>query len=414
MIEMNPRVSRSRRSPQNDGLPDREGGGEARRQLHAREIPNDLTKDARELRADARLRRRQVPRFAFEKFPGADALGTQMKSVGEAMGTAAPSPRPSSGFGCASSTRSRRLNNLRRHPRGVPWFGAAGPCAPRAVARHPPRQARQLGDDSIGAAWGHDGDDVRRTRYARHKPLPPRGLLRRRGRCRLELLLLDLRVEEDEALPPITKPRVVIIGSGEPDRPGDRVRLLLRPCRAGDRTLGYEAVMIAATRRRSRRTTTPPTASTSSRSRRRRCSPFSTVSSPRGVVTQFGGQTPLRLARHIEPPATRSWRRRSAIDLAEDASSSSALADELGIRAARRGPRSRCRAGAHRRCEIGYPVPSALLRARRRGCASVTRQAATPGDGGSLRLGARRPVRRERGRDRRRCAVRRETSTSPP
>jgi hypothetical protein len=59
-------------------------------------------------------------------------------------------------------------------------------------------------------------------------------------------------------------------------------------------------------------------------------------------------------------------------------------------------------------------VPSALLRARRRGCASVTRQAATPGDGGSLRLGARRPVRRERGRDRRRCAVRRETSTSPP
>src|SRR5205814_8234482 len=52
------------------------------------EIPNDLTKTTPasfEPTLDYVVVK--FPRFAFEKFPGADTrLGTQMKSVGEAMG----------------------------------------------------------------------------------------------------------------------------------------------------------------------------------------------------------------------------------------------------------------------------------------------------------------------------------------
>ena len=53
-----------------DGLSDREGRGEARRRLHARRDPERPDRhDARELRADARLRRRQVPALRIREVP---------------------------------------------------------------------------------------------------------------------------------------------------------------------------------------------------------------------------------------------------------------------------------------------------------------------------------------------------------
>ena len=71
-----------------DRLPDREGRREARRRLHARrdpERPHRTTPASFEPTLDYVVVK--FPRFAFEKFPGADTtLGTQMKSVGEAMG----------------------------------------------------------------------------------------------------------------------------------------------------------------------------------------------------------------------------------------------------------------------------------------------------------------------------------------
>ena len=68
---MNPRVSLARRAGiEGDRLPDREGRRQARRRLHARRDPERPHEDdPRELRADTRLRRRQVPRFAFEEVP---------------------------------------------------------------------------------------------------------------------------------------------------------------------------------------------------------------------------------------------------------------------------------------------------------------------------------------------------------
>ena len=89
---------------------------------------------------------------------------------------------------------------------------------------------------------------------------------------------------------------------------------------------------------------------------------------PEGVVTQFGGQTPLRLARHIEAAGYRIMGTPlAAIDLAEDRELFGALADELGIRcppwATVEGADEALAAAA----EIGYPVlvrPSYVLGGR--------------------------------------------------
>jgi carbamoyl-phosphate synthase large subunit len=54
---------------------------------------------------------------------------------------------------------------------------------------------------------------------------------------------------------------------------------------------------------------------------------------PVGVVTQFGGQTPLRLARAIEEGGySILGTPHEAIDLAEDRERFGNLAEELGIR----------------------------------------------------------------------------------
>ena len=54
-----------------DRLSDREGGGQARGRLHARRDPERPDRDdAGELRADARLRRRQVPALRVREVPG--------------------------------------------------------------------------------------------------------------------------------------------------------------------------------------------------------------------------------------------------------------------------------------------------------------------------------------------------------
>ena len=203
VIEMNPRVSRSSAlASKATGYPIAKVAAKLAVGYTLDEIPNDLTKTTPasfEPTLDYVVVK--FPRFAFEKFPGADAtLGTQMKSVGEAMGIgrtfteaflkALRLPRARSGLGDA-------VGDVRRHPRRRPSVvqGAARPRAPRArLARHPAREARRLGRRLDRRRVG----DERRRRAPRplregHQALlSPRRLVRRRGRGRLELLLLDL------------------------------------------------------------------------------------------------------------------------------------------------------------------------------------------------------------------------------
>ncbi|MBC7131315.1 carbamoyl-phosphate synthase large subunit, partial [Candidatus Bathyarchaeota archaeon] len=87
-IEMNPRVSRSSAlASKATGFPIAKIAAKLAVGYTLDEIPNDITKETPasfEPTIDYVVVK--IPRFAFEKFPGADTrLGTQMKSVGEVM-----------------------------------------------------------------------------------------------------------------------------------------------------------------------------------------------------------------------------------------------------------------------------------------------------------------------------------------
>lgn len=88
VIEMNPRVSRSSAlASKATGFPIAKIAAKLAIGYSLDEIPNDITKTTMasfEPTLDYVVTK--IPRFAFEKFPGADnTLGTQMKSVGETM-----------------------------------------------------------------------------------------------------------------------------------------------------------------------------------------------------------------------------------------------------------------------------------------------------------------------------------------
>ena len=421
VIEMNPRVSRSSAlASKATGYPIAKVAAKLAVGYTLDEIPNDLTKTTPasfEPTLDYVVVK--FPRFAFEKFPGADAtLGTQMKSVGEAMGIGRTFTEAFlKAFGSreldpGSPTPWGTVDDI---PEGVhPWFKEQLAHARRELASRDILRAKRAGwgDDSIGAAWGTSGHDVRQVRYA--KGIRPS--YRRVDSCAGEVeagsnYYYSTWGEEDEALPPAEKPRVVIIGSG-PNRIGQGIEFDYCCVHAVQtfRSLGYEAVMVNCN---------PETVSTdydtSDRLYFEPLSPEEVLAvldreKPAGVVTQFGGQTPLRLARHIEAAGyTIMGTPLAAIDLAEDREQFGALADELGIRcppwATVEGADAALAAAGRDRLPGARP---ALVRPRRpRDAGLLRRRAAAAGDERGLRLGARRSLRRERGRDRRRRSLRR-------
>ena len=131
---------------------------------------------------------------------------------------------------------------------------------------------------------------------------------------------------------------------------------------------------------------------------------------PEGVVIQFGGQTPLKLARELEQAGFRILGTPfDAVDLAEDRERFGALSTGSAS-AARSGGSSRTPDEAVDVAErVGYPVlvrPSYVLGGRAmRVCYGGGGRAR--GDGARVGPRPRRPLPRERDRDRRRRAVRR-------
>jgi carbamoyl-phosphate synthase large subunit len=379
VIEMNPRVSRSSAlASKATGYPIAKVAAKLAVGYTLDEIPNDLTKTTPasfEPTLDYVVVK--FPRFAFEKFPGADpALGTQMKSVGEAMGIGRTfSEAFLKAFG------SRELDpgapspwaTVDDIPEGVhPWFTEQLTRARRELASRDIRRAKRAGwgDDSIGAAWGTSGEEVRRARYARG--IRPSD--RRVDSCAGEVAAASNYYystwgEEDEPAPQTEAPRVVIIGSG-PNRIGQGIEFDYCCVHAAQtfRGLGYEAVMVNCN---------PETVSTdydtSDRLYFEPLTPEEVLAvvdreRPEGVVTQFGGQTPLRLARFVEAAGYRIMGTpHAAIDLAEDRERFGALARDLGVRcppwATVEGAEEALSAAA----EIGYPVlvrPSYVLGGR--------------------------------------------------
>ena len=341
VIEMNPRVSRSSAlASKATGYPIAKVAAKLAVGYTLDEIPNDLTGTTPasfEPTLDYVVVK--FPRFAFEKFPGADrTLGTQMKSVGETMGIGRT-------FGEAflKAMRSRELDpgaatpwqTLADVPDGVhPFFDEeiwriqealldiAGTSIDELVADDWLRLKRLgLSDADIA-----DAADVRRRRCAHA------GATAACGRC----TAASTRAPPRSRLPRTTttrpgakrtrrrrpghKPRVVILGSG-PNRIGQGVEFdyCCVHAVATFRELGYEAVMVNCN---------PETVSTDyDTSDRLYFEPLDAESvlavcdreRPAGVVIQFGGQTPLKLARAIEEAGyTILGTPYDAVDLAED------------------------------------------------------------------------------------------------
>ena len=239
---------------QGDRLPDREVAAKLAVGYTLDEIPNDLTRTTPasfEPTLDYVVVK--FPRFAFEKFPGADpTLGTQMKSVGEAMGigrtfteafsrrlaraSSTPAPRPP---GRRSTTSRRAAPVVRRAARGRA-------SAQLAHGRHPAGEAGRLGRRLDRRRLGHSRRRRARARYARGI----RPSYRRVDSCAGEVeaasnYFYSTWGEEDEELPARDAPRVVILGSG-PNRIGQGIEFDYCCVHAVQtfRSLGYEAMMV--------------------------------------------------------------------------------------------------------------------------------------------------------------------------
>jgi carbamoyl-phosphate synthase large subunit len=381
VIEMNPRVSRSSAlASKATGYPIAKVAAKLAVGYTLDEIPNDLTKTTPasfEPTLDYVVVK--FPRFAFEKFPGAEQrLGTQMKSVGEAMGIGRTfSEALLKAFG------SRELDegsptpwaSLSREdlPDGLhPWFIRQIALAHDELASGDLLRAKRAGwgDDSIGAAWGLTGVEVR-TRRHEEGVIPS---FRRVDSCAGEVeagsnYFYSTWGEQDEPLPAGDKPRVVIIGSG-PNRIGQGIEFDYCCVHAAQtfRELGYEAIMVNCN---------PETVSTdydtSDRLYFEPLSPEEVLAvcdreQPLGVVTQFGGQTPLRLARHIEEAGYRILGTpHAAIDLAEDRERFGSLVEELGVHCPPWAIASDAGEALAAAEAIGYPVlvrPSYVLGGR--------------------------------------------------
>ncbi len=387
VIEMNPRVSRSSAlASKATGYPIAKVAAKLAVGYTLDEIPNDLTKTTPasfEPTLDYVVVK--FPRFAFEKFPGADTtLGTQMKSVGEAMGIGRTFQEA---FWKAWSSRELDAGAV------TPW--AALDDLPDDLHPWFRRELEQLRVDG-----------------------PPQGerVYRRVDSCAGEVAAdsnyyYSTRNEADEPVPldgqaarghPRLRP--------EPDRPGDRVRLLLRPRRAelpgarlrgdhgqlqpGDGVDGlrhFRPALLRAARRRARARGLRARAARRGRDPVRRPDAAEAGTCDRGGRLQ-GARDTVRGGRSRRGPgALRAAARGARRPLP-------GVGDRRRARPGRRNRRPGRLSGAR----------PALLRARWQSDAGLLRRGAGARcDGGRNRLRPRRPLPRRRARDRRRRALRR-------
>jgi carbamoyl-phosphate synthase large subunit len=383
VIEMNPRVSRSSAlASKATGYPIAKVAAKLAVGYTLDEIPNDLTGTTPasfEPTLDYVVVK--VPRFAFEKFPGADTtLGTQMKSVGEAMGIGRTFTEALS-----KALRSRELDggavtpwpSLDALPEGVhPWFRAElerlrlGSLNLSDLVADDWLRLKRVGhsDAAIAGACGVDEETARAARRA----WGVRPSFRRVDSCAGEVeaasnYCYSTWGEADEQPP--RGGSVVILGSG-PNRIGQGIEFDYCCVHAAQsfRALGYEAVMVNCN---------PETVSTDyDTSDRLYFEPLGVEEvlavcereQPAGVVIQFGGQTPLKLARAIEAAGFRVLGTPfEAVDLAEDRKRFAALCDGLGIAVPPWGTATSGGEAVEVAERVGYPVlvrPSYVLGGR--------------------------------------------------
>jgi carbamoyl-phosphate synthase large subunit len=418
VIEMNPRVSRSSAlASKATGFPIAKIAAKLAVGYRLDEIRNDITRETPacfEPVLDYCVVK--IPRWAFEKFPEADrTLTTQMKSVGEVMAIGRTFkealqkavrsleqdrwgltldravegdelkhlirvPNPDRLFAIGEAFRAG-LSTTEIHAlsRIDPWFlenireivAFEAEIAARPDDAGVLRRAKQLGfaDRRIAALTGRGELDVRARRIRHGITVTFKTV----DTCAAEFVahtpyLYSTYEEEDEA-PPSARRKVVILGSG-PNRIGQGIEFDYCCVHAAYalKELDVEAIMVNCN---------PETVSTDyDTSDRLYFEPLTLEDvlnivekeRPLGVIVQFGGQTPLKLAVPLrEAGVPILGTSPDAIDRAEDRQRFNELITELGLQqaagaTARSFEEARVIAGA-----IGYPVlvrPSYVLGGR--------------------------------------------------
>ena len=437
VIEMNPRVSRSSAlASKATGFPIAKVAAKLAVGYTLDEIANDITGGATPASFEPTIDYvvTKIPRFAFEKFPGADArLTTSMKSVGEAMAigrtfqeslqkalrsletgltgldeiaieglgqgddknairAALGTPSPDGLLRVAQAMRLGFTNEeIHAACKLDPWFldqirglidteaeiRAKGlPATPGAFRR---LKAMGFSDVRLGALAGVAADEV----TSRRRGLGVRPQFKRIDTCAAEFASPTAYMYStyepsfagkfaSEALPS-DKKKVVILGGG-PNRIGQGIEFDYCCCHAcfALHEAGYETIMVNCN---------PETVSTdydtSDRLYFEPLTPEDVIEiidversngTLHGVIVQFGGQTPLKLAEPLEaanvPILGTSP---DAIDLAEDRDRFKRLLEKLKLRQPESGiatslAQARATAG-----KIGYPIvirPSYVLGGR--------------------------------------------------
>jgi carbamoyl-phosphate synthase large subunit len=358
VIEMNPRVSRSSAlASKATGFPIAKMAAKLAVGYALEEIPNDITRATPasfEPTIDYVVAK--VPRFAFEKFPGAEGrLSTHMKSVGESMAIgrtfresfakamrsreldtdpdvpastgellerlATPSPDRFDLI-LAGFERGVELERIREATMIDPWFL---------------RELRALateGDGSEGLERTYRSVDTCAAEFEARTPYfysAHERLTRAAPGREAEEAAINVNAGEVERG---ERPSVVILGSG-PNRIGQGIEFDYCCVHAAMtvRDLDRDAVMINCN---------PETVSTDyDTSDRLYFEPLTTedvlavcnIERPEGVIVQFGGQTPLRLAKSLEEAGVPLLGTPvDAIDLAEDRGRFGALLRRLEIK----------------------------------------------------------------------------------
>src|SRR5690242_10761689 len=379
IIEMNPRVSRSSAlASKATGFPIAKIAAKLAVGYALEEIPNDITMATPasfEPTIDYVVTK--IPRFAFEKFPGAEgSLSTHMKSVGEAMAIGRTFRES-----FAKAMRSRELDDEPDIP------ASTGELLDRLATPSPDRfdliQAgfeRGVELERIQEATMIDPWFLRELRALATEGDGTDGLTR-------TYRSVDTCAAEFEARTPYfysahergsngagevergERPSVVILGSG-PNRIGQGIEFDYCCVHAAmtARELERDAVMINCN---------PETVSTDyDTSDRLYFEPLTAEDvlavtaqeQPEGVIVQFGGQTPLRLARALEKAGVPLLGTPvDAIDLAEDRGRFGALLRRLGIKHPPYGTALSAEEAEVIAEEVGFPLlvrPSYVLGGR--------------------------------------------------
>ncbi len=417
VIEMNPRVSRSSAlASKATGFPIAKIAAKLAVGYTLDEIPNDITRETPacfEPTIDYVVTK--IPRFTFEKFPQAtDDLGPQMKSVGEAMAIGRTFKESlqkamrsleigSSGFEPREGEVTERLRvpNADRlwylgeaFRRGMtveqvaeltridPWFlrhideiiaEERALAAVKALAPERLRALKQQGfaDVRLAALVGTTEDAVRAQREAAgiepvYKTVDTCGA---EFEAHTPYLYSTYELGDDESKPARAKKKIVILGGG-PNRIGQGIEFDYCCVHAALalREDGFETIMVNCN---------PETVSTDyDTSDKLYFEPLTLEDTlalirreqPDGVIVQFGGQTPLRLAVPLERAGVPIiGTAPDSIDRAEDRERFEEVLAKLDLKRPPNGVARSAEEAVRVAAAIGYPIlvrPSYVLGGR--------------------------------------------------